>query len=147
MWDRALGLITPDSGHHKPVRFEREPCEKIARDDLDPGALTIEMVEGSKPPRMPEGANNVNGLQRFLKTRSVPASACNKADLVRSVKQLLGLEEKHMADGQWVRLRDPDGGCLHTYLRDKRGRHFPHLVGGLEAPGNDSAEWIMGSTR
>ena len=142
--DRALGLITPDSEAREVVRVEREPCEEIARGDLEPGWLTFEMVEGSKLPVMPVHQNSLATLQRFLKTRSHPASGFNKADLVLQIEQLLGLEEGNKASGNWVRLRDPDGGSLHTYLRDRRGLRFPHLSGECPAPPFDSAEWITG---
>ena len=141
--DRALGLITPDSGHRHVVCVERKPCENIARGDSEPGALTFEMVKGSKLPAMPVKKIDGAVLKRFLKTRGYPAGHA-KPELVRQVKNLLELEEKNKADGNWVRLRDPDGGSLHTYLRDKRGVRFPHLVGEFEAPGNESAEWITG---
>ena len=142
--DRALGLITPDSGARDVVRVEREPYGNIARGDLEPGWLTFKMVEGSKLPMMPVAENSVPTLKRFLKTRSHPASGVNKPDLVLQIEQLLELEKQNKARGHWVRLRDPDGGSLHTYLRDRLGRRFPHLNGEHPAPPYDSAEWITG---
>ena len=113
--NRALGVTAPD-GVDTP--FLSDVTEMRCENSYAPKYLTPEMVPGATLPDKPKKAD----LQRFFKTRPGNTYPKNKDGgdarmpvAMECAAQLLETEKKRIADGQRVKIRDPDGKSLISF--------------------------------